>query len=209
MMRGLGLIISVFIVLAVGCKLPDALKGSNSSTPSNSNSSVPFGDGPASPGKVTASSDPKADVVAASKKFVELSSFTADMNGTGDNPIHMRLEYVAPDRYHIIQLGGPASGMETIMIGKNTYMKTGSVWRKFPMDVGSSIPNLRDTYTEEGLKSLTNVKYDGDGDADGKPALMYSYKNTKVDTVFTSKIWVSKDTGLPMKVVVDYESGAL
>lgn len=210
-MRSLGFILLVFIVLAVGCKLPDAFKGSNSSTSSNSNSSSPFGDGPASPGKVTASSDPKADIISASKKFVELSSFTADMNGTGDNAIHMRLEYVAPDRYHVINLAGPAGGMETIMIGKNTYMKTGGTWRKLQVNLGGSIPTMRDSFTEEGLKTLTDVKFDGDDSVDGKPALLYSYKNTvpNVNTPITSKTWVSKDTGLPMKIVVDYSSGPL
>jgi hypothetical protein len=191
--------------------LPDALKGSNSGTSSNSNGGGPSTDGPANPGKVTSSGDPKADIERASKKFVALPSFSADMNGTGDNPMHMRLEYVSPDRYHIIHLGGPASGMETIIVGKNTYMKTGGVWRKFPVDVGSSIPNLRESFTEEGLRTMTDVKFEGDDAVGGKPGLLYSYTNTlpKTPTQYTSKIWVSKDTGLPMKILVDYQGGAL
>jgi hypothetical protein len=73
------------------------------------------------------------------------------------------------------------------------------------------IPTLRDSFTEEGLKTLSDVKFDGDDTIDGKPALVYSYKNvTPVGNYpFTSKIWVGKDSGLPMKIFVEYSNGML
>jgi len=209
-MKNIFLVIALIFVVAVGCKLPASLTGSNSAPAANgTNSSPDTGSKPV--GKISPSGDAKADVVAASKKFIELPAFTADMSGTGDNPIHMRLEYASPDRYHITQLAGPAGGMETIIIGKNTYMKSGATWTKMPVNIGDSIPSLRDSFTEEGLKTLTDVKFDGNEDVDGKPALAYSYKNKvpKADTTFTSRIFVSSDTGLPIKVVVDYGSGPL
>ena len=188
--------------MAIGCKLPDSLTGknaSNSGTPSNS--SGPSKSGSTSP--VTASSDPKADIVAASKKFIDLPSFTAKMNGTGTADFQTTVEYIAPDRYHITQGGNK---METIIVGKDTYMNTGGTWRKFPVDVGSMIPNLREFYTEEGLKMLSNDKYVSEETLDGKAALVYTFTNTstKIKTPFTSKMWISKDTGLPMKAVIDY-----
>ena len=59
--------------------------------------------------------------------------------------------------------------------------------------------------------SLTDVKFEGDDTVDGKPALVYSYGNvTPVDNYpFTSKTWVNKSTGLPMKLYVEYSNGIL
>ena len=74
-----------------------------------------------------------------------------------------------------------------------------------------SIPNLRDSFTEEGLKTLTDVKFESEDSLDGKPALVYSYKNQTIvgRYPFTSKIWIGKDTGIPMKIFVEYSNGML
>ena len=52
---------------------------------------------------------------------------------------------------------------------------------------------------------------EGEDSVDGKPALVYSYKNvTPVGNYpFTSKIWVGQDTGVPMKIYVEYTNGTL
>jgi hypothetical protein len=95
--------------------------------------------------------------------------------------------------------------MELIYIGKEGYMKVGDKWTKMP-STGQNIPNLRDSFTEEGLKTLTDVKYEGDDSVNGRSASLYSYKNvTPVGAhPFTSKIWISNDTGVPMKIHVEY-----
>lgn len=133
------------------------------------------------------------------------------MEGTGVNELHMQVDYAAPDRFHIHYLGGTAAGMEIIIIGKQTYMKTGGTWRKTPVGLGDAMPTLRDSFTEEGLKTLSDAKFEGDDTVDGKPALLYSYKNVtpKGNYPFTSKIWIGKDSGLPMKITVDYSNGTL
>jgi outer membrane lipoprotein-sorting protein len=133
------------------------------------------------------------------------------MEGNGASELRMQVDYAAPDRYHIMYLGGTGAGMEMIMIGNKSFMKTSGKWSKFPGNSNASIPTLRDSFTEEGLKTLTDVKYDGDDTVDGKPAAVYSYKNVtpKGGFPFSSKIWVGKETGLPMKIVVDYTNGVL
>ena len=90
-------------------------------------------------------------------------------------------------------------------------MKTNGKWSKMPGDNNASIPNLRDSFTEEGLKTLSDVKFDGNETVDGKPALVYSYKNVtpKGNYPFSSKIWIGADTGLPMKIEVNYDNGVL
>jgi len=186
----------VLLLVVIGCKLPSSLSGGGGSGSSKGTSS--------------GGSDPKADVVEASKKFLALPFFTAKMEGTGQTEIKSQVEYAAPDKFHIKYLGGTGVGMEIIYIGKDSYMKSGDKWSKMPGS-GTNIPNLRDSFTEEGLKTLSDVKFDGEDTIDGKPAMAYSYKNvTPVGAYpFTSKIWLSQKTGVPLRIYVEYSNGAL
>ena len=61
------------------------------------------------------------------------------------------------------------------------------------------------------MKTLDDVKYAGEDTADGKPARVYTYKNVtpKGGYPFSAKIWIGKDKGLPIKIVVDYTNGTL
>jgi hypothetical protein len=185
-------VVLVLVFLVIGCKLPSFLTGG------------------AKGATATGGSDPKADVVAASKKFIDLPFFTANMEGVGQTAIKSQVEYAAPDRYHVKYLGGTGAGMELTWIGKDSYMNSNGKWTKMP-GTNASIPTLRDSFTEEGLKTLTDVKFEGEETLDGKPAMAYSYKNvTPVGNYpFTSKIWIGQDTGVPMKVYVEYTNGML
>ena len=182
----------LLLLVVIACKLPGSLTG------------VSKGE------TATGGADPRADVVAASKKFLELPYFTANMEGTGQTEIKSKVEYAAPDRYHVKYVGGTGAGMELIWIGKESYMNTNGKWTKMPAS-NTSMPTLRDSFTEEGLKTLTDVKFEGEDTVDGKPALAYSYKNvTPVGNYpFTSKIWIAKNTGVPMKIYVEYTNGTL
>ena len=185
-------VVLVLVFLVIGCKLPSFLTGG------------------AKGATATGGSDPKADVIAASKKFIDLPFFTANMEGVGQTEIKSQVEYTAPDRYHVKYLGGTGAGMELTWIGNDAYMNANGKWTKMPSS-NSPIPTLRDSFTEEGLRTLTDVKFDGEETVDGKPAMAYSYKNvTPVGNYpFTSKIWIGQDTGVPMKVYVEYTNGAL
>lgn len=190
----------ILTLAALGCRLPAAISGKGGGAANGG-----------SAGTATGGSDPKEDVIQASKKFIALPSFTANMEGVGQTEIKSQVAYSAPDKYHVKYLGGTGAGMEIIFIGNQMYMKTGDKWSKMPSSQGSSIPTLRDSFTDEGLKSLTDVKYEGTDTINGKPAAVYSYKNvTPVGNYpFTSKIWISEDNGVPMKVYVEYSNGML
>jgi hypothetical protein len=200
-MKKLTLVLVLLGCVGFGCKYIDSLKGS---APGG-------GSGGGSASGSSGGSDPKADIVAASKKFIELKSFSAKTEGMGQTEIKSQIDYVAPDRYHVMYLGGTGAGMELIMIGNQSYMKSGSgSWSKMPGDA-KAIPTLRDSFTEEGLKTLSDVKFEGEETVDGKPALAYSYKNvTPVGNYpFTSKMWIGKASGLPVKIYVEYTNGML
>lgn len=201
-MKRLTLVLVLLSSVGIGCKFIDSLRGGGSGGGTAGGSGG---------GSVTASSDPKADIVAAANKFTALKSFSAKMEGVGQTEIKSQVDYVAPDRYHVKYLGGNGAGMEMIIVGSQSYMKPGGgAWNKVPGDA-KSIPTLRDSFTEQGLKTLTDVKFEGDDTTDGKAALVYSYKNvTPVgDNPFTSKIWIDKSSGLPMKIYVEYSNGVL
>lgn len=197
-------VILVLVFVVIGCKLPGSLKDATSGANSSGSSSSSGG------GRAKASSDPRADVVEASKKFLDLPYFTANMEGQGQTAIKSQVEYAAPDRFHVKYLGGTGAGMEMIWIGKDSYMNANGKWTKMPGSNGS-IPNLRDSFTEEGLKTLKDVTAEGEDSVDGKPALVYGYKNVTPtgNYPFTSKIWISQDTGVPMKIYVEYSNGTL
>ena len=195
-MKKLSLILVLLTAVSLGCKLSSVLPGGGAGSGSGSS-----GGG----------SDPKADVIEASRKFIALPAFSAKMEGMGQTEIKSQVDYVAPDRYHVMYLGGTGAGMEMIMIGNQSFMKAGGKWSKMPGDGNSSIPTLRDSFTEEGLKTLDDVKFEGDDTANGKPASVYTYKNVtpKGAYPFSAKIWIDKDKGVPIKVVVDYTNGVL
>lgn len=185
-------VVLILILAVVGCKLPGFLSGGGS------------GSGAGGKGTATGGADPKADVIEASKRFIALPSFRANMEGMGQTELKYQIEYQAPDKFHMKYLGGVGAGTEMIFIGKDSYMKSGEKWTKMPG--GGNIPNLRDSFTEEGLKTLSDVKYEGDENVNGVATSVYSYKNvTPVgDYPFTSKIWVRGDTGVPLKIFVEY-----
>jgi len=193
-MKRLTMILLLLAAVSIGCKLG----GSDS------------GIGSGSGGSAGSGADPKADIAEASKKFIALKGFSAKTEGMGTTEIKSQIDFVAPDKFHVTYLGGTGAGMELIYIGGDSYMKSGGKWSKMPGDA-KSIPTLRDSFTDEGLKTLTDAKFEGDDTVDGKPALVYSYKNvTPVGSYpFTSKMWVNKATGVPMKIYAEYSNGML
>jgi hypothetical protein len=197
--------IILLLCVAIGCKLPNIGTQTNSSTASNA-SGTGTATASSSNGTFTSTGDPIADLKEISKRFTEVKAFQAQTRGSGEKPFNMDAGFVAPDRYRI-QTGA----MESIIIGKDVYTKVGGTWRKFPMSTNQSIPTLRDMFTEEGLKSMTDARFNGDATLDGKDALLYSYKGAGVKGVssYDSKLWISKSSGLPMKVEVNYDTGQL
>ena len=192
-MKNLTLIILTLAAVSLGCsKLSGLLPGSKGGT-------------------ATGGSDPKADVIEASKKFLSLPSYTAHMNGSGSQgDTKYQLEYAQPDKFHMTTQGGPGAGMETIAIGDTLYMKVGGSWTKSPGDA-KAIGSSRAAFSDEGLKTLSDVSYEGSDTTDGKSAQVYKYKNvTPVGNYgYGCKMWVSSDKGVPVKLVCDYDNGML
>jgi outer membrane lipoprotein-sorting protein len=156
---------------------------------------------------VAPSGDPNADINRMADAFLEQKSFRAKMVGSGQTPMDMELEFVAPDRFRMKNTSGP----EMVIVGKNVYVENDGRWQKLPGGLGASVPDMRKAWDKEGRKWFTDVKYVGEENANGKPAHVYTYHNKGAEGVGEndSKIWIAKSNGLPVRIEATYKSGPL
>src|SRR5687767_7123004 len=103
-------LIPLFMLLAAvfGCSRFTET-ATNSETPAaNSAAATPAESADASPsssGPFTPSGDPKADIEEMADRFLSQDSFRAQLKGTGTIPVNSELEYLAPDRFHLMHYG--------------------------------------------------------------------------------------------------------
>ena len=163
-----------------------------------------------SEGDTKASSDPKTAVIEASRKLIALKSRTGKIEATGETPFKQQVQYAAPDRYHVLYREASGHDTEMIMAGNDAHIKSGDSWKEIPGDTNPA-PTMRNSFTEEALQSISDVKYLGEESVNGMPALVYSYKLMTVVGNFpvNQKLWVSKSSGLPMKCFVEYSNGPI
>ena len=163
-----------------------------------------------SKGGITASNDAKADVIQASQKFIALNSVSAKIEADAETPYDQKVKYVAPDRYDVKYRDSSGAEVEMIIAGKDTYLKSGDAWNEVPGDTDPT-PTFRNSFTDEALKSISDAKYEGEELLDGQPTLVSSYHLVTVVGNFpvTQKIWVSRNSGVPVKSVAVYSGGPI
>jgi len=154
--------------------------------------------------------DPKAEVIQASQKIIALKSLSAKLEGTGQTGMQKEAEYVAPDRYHTKFRDDAGADVEMIMVGNDAYIRAGDSWNKMAGDT-SPTPTFRNKFSDEVLKTISDVKFDGEETVDGKKTDVYSYKLTTLvgNYPITQKIWVNQASGLPIKTYEEYSEGVL
>jgi hypothetical protein len=130
-------------------------------------------------------------------------SFEGTFDTEGTTVVHSVTSFVAPDRYSVTMPGS----QDYIVIGKDMYVKMDGAWKSYPNEAGQQIGKLRASFNEEGIKSISDVKYLGEDPADGKNALLYTYQRKEPGggESYTSKLWIGKEDGLPHKIVSEYE----
>ena len=201
----------LLFVAVLGCsQIRDMAKQGETvgnSTNANSAASTDSSDSSGSSTAVQPSGDPNADINRMADAFLAQKSFRAKMVGSGQTPMNMELEFVAPDRFRIKNSQGP----ETVIIGKQVYLEMNGQWQKMPVDLGTSVPDMRKAWDEQGRKWISDAKYVGEETVNGKPANVYTYFNKGAEGVGAndSKIWISKADGLPLRIDAKYKSGTL
>ena len=185
------------LLIVMGCGALSKKDGANTS-PSYSNS--------AKAATLTASSDPKADVVKAMRASFDAKSYRSRITTTspsGSNQV-VTAEIVAPDKMHMLQemktANGPAVKSERIIIGKESFVKAGDgAWQKDPMDLGDLVSQFRDPKLLEAITEKAEVKYLGTDTLNGEPMLVYLYTITNMlgpGNHGVTKNWVHAADGL-------------
>lgn len=209
-MKNLSIMAAVaFLTFTLGCGLSGKLANlasnsgtSNGTSSGGSSSSAPSG-------------DPRDNIIRSSRKFLDLPKFSGKMDGVGKRELHMKLDYVAPDRYHVFFYDNNGQvKSETMMIGNDMYIGFGGHWQKVPGALkDNQMMNMKQMFNEEGLKTVQDVKYVGDDTIDGNKTYIYSYRNSQTSSTipfpFSSKIWIGANDDIPKKLEVTYEGGDL
>jgi len=186
------------LVCAIGCSSPSSSAGT---------SYVSGASGGKSSSVAAASDNPLDAIIKAIHALYGVKSYRVRMTTTlsDGNTQSILVEFVAPDRFHII-----IDGDEMIVVGASTHMKrpNGS-WAKVPVDVGPMIAAFRDPNMEEELRKSTEVKLIGPETLDGMPMLVYQYTTTTkdkgMDLKGVTKLWVSVVDSLPRKSETEVE----
>ncbi|MEJ7848391.1 MAG: hypothetical protein WKF92_09910 [Pyrinomonadaceae bacterium] len=154
---------------------------------------------------LTASSDPKADVVKAMRASFDAKSYRSRITTTSSNGSNqvVTAEIVAPDKMHMLQEmktgNGQAVKSERIIIGKESFVKAGDgPWQKDPMDLGDLVSQFRDPKLIEAITEKAEVKYLGTDTLDGEPMLVYLYTITNMlgpGNHSVTKNWISAADG--------------
>ncbi|HYW70548.1 MAG TPA: hypothetical protein VE961_05915 [Pyrinomonadaceae bacterium] len=157
----------------------------------------------------TATSDPRASVIDAAHKLYALKALAGNIETVGDTSFKQHVDFVAPDRYHYSYVDATGAATEEIIIGDHSYHKEGDAWKTDPGQ--SPPPTLRNSYSDEVMKTLSDVKFEGEQTLDGKPALVYSYKAMMLVGNFpiVAKMWIAKNSGLPLKSDIENASGVV
>ena len=164
------------------------------------------GENGTSPAAAAAAADPKGAVVAASRKLIEAKTLSGKVIGVGQvTNLTKDVQYVAPDRYHIIFADETGAKTEMTSIGNETWIRNGDSWDKLEVDE-SPTSTFRNNFTEEVVAGITDVKFNGEDTLDNKPMLVFSYNLvTKVGNFHvTHTIWVDEATGIPVKSLAEY-----
>ena len=172
-MRNLVFVIVLLAWAALGCKMFGSSSESNTSTSSDRTATE------TAPAKSSSTGDPKADLIAASKKFGELPMFKVVMDLKSSQNMRIEMEYIAPDRFHMKN----GSTMDIIAIGSNTYMNTSGKWQKVQMNMADSINKMRNSFNEEGIKSINKVEIAGEEKVE-EPHFISPWVNVKVIIAF-------------------------
>lgn len=154
-----------------------------------------------------ASTNPRGELTKSMSAMLAAKSYRVHWTTSSDNGNStMDMEFVAPDRYHILREGdvrGRTLKNETIIVGSDTYMKMGEgTWQKFPMNMNALIAQFRDPKVIEEISKSTDVKFIGPDTVNGIPAMVYQYtfSDSQGKGFRTSATtWIAVTNNLPVK----------
>jgi len=190
-----------------GCSSAPSTGGGSAGSPSG-------GGGGTGAAAISASDKPIDVITKAMRSQIAAKSYRSRINQTSSNgtTTTMLVEYASPDRYHVVrdgQAGNTDSKLEFLIVGKETYMKSGNgAWTKYPADMGSMIATFNDPKAIEELNKGAEIKFIGPDTLDGMPMLVYQYTLDNAGGLVgkvVTKTWVAVADGMPRKSESDGE----
>jgi len=159
----------------------------------------------AGPPGPTYQGDPQAiaEVQAVMQKFLAMPTWKARMTSTGGGTSGTQtMEYVAPDRFHMVLQGTQAS--EMYMIGHDVWMRAGSECQKLPIPQPAANPR---EMMEHGTDAKIAVTKGAPEPVDGIPARTYILIVDTQGKQLREKLYVIPSTGLPRRIEVRADQG--
>jgi hypothetical protein len=195
------LILTAFALIFAACSKPEEVKNTTVSVPAaNTQANTPANVEPVKDDVFTAGANPKGDVFYSTKKQMSVPVWSATVTSETAAELNMLMEHVAPNRYYVKQPEG-----EVIVIGSDSYVNQTGKWQKVGIDLSEQLSSQARLVTEEALQSIKDVQKVGTEQINGKETIIYSYKteNAEAGGETATKVWVDKNTGLPMKISVE------
>lgn len=144
-----------------------------------------------------------AEVQAVTQRFLAATTWRVRITPPGERA--QTMEYVAPNRFHMLMPSPGSQQSEMFMIGDDVWARTGGSCQKMPVAV--PFANPREAMEHRGSGKIT-VTRDGPGTVEGTPA--QTYLVTTVDTQgvqVQQKLFVATATGLPRRIEVRSDRG--
>lgn len=116
----------------------------------------------------------------------------------------LTVSYIAPDRYKI-----ESELVDSILIGKNAYVKIGDSWSKSEENIGEAMKDFHETFSEKTFEGLKEIKFAGSTNEFDQDLYIYTFKGFRknVGSNYTATLTVTKEDGLPRKLKFDFEAG--
>ncbi|UXI69089.1 hypothetical protein [Tahibacter amnicola] len=143
-----------------------------------------------------AAASPREDLHAAFSKFLAAKSFRATVVDVKKGQQISSMDFVAPDRYHIVTGQGQA---EQVIVGDDAYTVIDGRSIRLPMPVGKIVGQYRNQKTLEQLEGDMTVQAAGSDTVDGEPANIYNYTISQPHRADV-KVWISQKSGLPLQL---------
>ncbi len=149
-------------------------------------------------GGVSESTNPKDAVTSANKKFMDAKFYhSSTLTKNAQAEVTTEMDYNAPDKFWIKNNIANMKS-EVIVVGNDSYMRMNEgKWSKMP--TGPKLADLRGKITDEAFAAMKDFELVGKESLNGKDTIAYKFKST-YGGESSSKIWISADTGLPLKV---------
>lgn len=148
------------------------------------------------------SADPKTAVQNAYQKFMEAKFYHSMVKTkTAQGEAQTELDYNAPDRFWMKNKMANMKN-EGIYIGNDAYTRINDgKWTKMPGGQ-TSISEMRNKMSSEAVNAMKDFEAVGKESFNGKDTMVYKFKSS-YGGESTSKMWISTESGLPLKVESD------